>query len=178
MSISSHNIYDNVRTRVIVLHGGCVLLIPPGGDAQTWRLPGGGLCPDENLTDCGIREVLEETGIRVRALGVAFLREWVVPKYCPPEIDGQQGFGLEIFMYAHPLDPTTPLRPERAGLPTPSWVPLSEISGLPLWPKELKALAVALKAERVPAAVPTFVAQLESPWELPNETLAFNVPPL
>jgi hypothetical protein len=29
MSIFNHNIYENVRTRAIVLHQGCVLMIPP-----------------------------------------------------------------------------------------------------------------------------------------------------
>src|SRR5713226_8029358 len=177
MSISNQNIYDNVRTRVIVLHGGCLLLIPPGDDAQTWRVPGGGLCPDESLMDCAVREVFEETGMHIRVLSIAFLREWVVPKYCPPEIEGQTGFGLEVFMYAYPLDQGAALQPERAGLETPRWVPLSEISGLPLWPKELKTLGAALNAERVPFGVPSFVARLESPWEVPSETLAFNVPP-
>ena len=28
MSIFNHNIYDNVRTRAMVLHGGCLLLRP------------------------------------------------------------------------------------------------------------------------------------------------------
>lgn len=154
------------------------MLIPPGGDAQTWRVPGGGLSPDESLTDCAIREVLEETGIDVSVLGVAFLREWVVPRYCPPERELEAGFGLEVFVYAQPVDSATALRAERAGLPTPRWVPLSEISGLPLWPKELKSLAAGLNEGQVPLGVRSFLARLDSPWAMPSEILAFNVPAL
>lgn len=187
MSIFNHNIYDNVRTRVIVLHHGCLLLNPPHhevepqwsmrqGEIPTWRLPGGGIRPDESLTDCAVREVFEETGIPIRVLSIAFLREWVVPKYCVVPESEQAGFGIEVYMYACPIDETAAPRPERAGLPTPCWKPLQEISNLPLWPKEIKALAAALIAGRTPVGVPSFVSTLESPWEVPSEAIGFNVP--
>src|SRR5581483_2084448 len=84
------------------------------------------------------------SGVRCPRAGVAFLREWVVPRYCRPEREGEVGFGIEVFMYAQPADSARVPRPERAGLPTPRWVPLSEILGLPLWAKELKSLAGAV----------------------------------
>jgi 8-oxo-dGTP pyrophosphatase MutT (NUDIX family) len=82
MSIFNHNVFENIRTRAIVLHGGRLLLIPPGSDASeaAWGLPGGGLRPHESLAECLRREVLEETGIHVRIERVVFLREWVIPK--------------------------------------------------------------------------------------------------
>src|SRR5262249_19424159 len=65
VSIFSHDIYDNIRTRTIVLHQGHILLIPADsfgeGDGTVWRLPGGGLKPHETLAECARREVLEET---------------------------------------------------------------------------------------------------------------------
>jgi len=151
------------------------LLNPP--DEEAWHLPGGGLCPDESLTDCVIREVFEETGIQIRVLSIAFLREWVVPKYCVlPNGKEQAGFGLEVYMYACPVDGVVALRAERPGLAPPCWMPLSEISNLPLWPKEIKALAAAVIAGQKPFGVPSFVSKLDSPWEVPSDAIAFNLP--
>jgi 8-oxo-dGTP pyrophosphatase MutT (NUDIX family) len=84
MGIFSHDIYDNIRTRTLVLRDGCILLHPPGKEGDiwgsgAWGLPGGGLEPHESLAECARREVLEETGIVVRVGPIAFLREWVVP---------------------------------------------------------------------------------------------------
>src|SRR5689334_10846528 len=112
MSIFSHNIYDNIRTRTIVLHQGRVLMVPAGSTPEApvvWRLPGGGLEPHESLAECARREVLEETGISVRVGRIAFVYEWVVPKYVQtpdPDPDGRgQGYGLEVFHYATPEVP-------------------------------------------------------------------------
>src|SRR5713226_231301 len=99
MSIFSHNIYENLRSRVIVFHGSKLLLLEPVEAGTGWQLPGGGLEPNESLSECGEREVLEETGIAVRVTGVAFLREWVVPKYCVVQGGAGIGFGLEVYLY-------------------------------------------------------------------------------
>jgi hypothetical protein len=42
MSIFDHNIYENIRTRAIVLHRDCVLMIRPDSNADNaaWTLPG------------------------------------------------------------------------------------------------------------------------------------------
>jgi 8-oxo-dGTP pyrophosphatase MutT (NUDIX family) len=170
MSIFSHNVYDNIRTRVIVLHQGCLLLHPPRPTESAWQLPGGGLEPNESLADCAVREVWEETGVRVQVASVAFLREWVVPTYCSwPEATDQIGFGLEVYLYAYPEREPQEVRPEADAAPLPQWVPLAEIPHLPLWPKELKALALALQDGSRLSGVPSFVAQLESPLALPGE---------
>jgi ADP-ribose pyrophosphatase YjhB (NUDIX family) len=80
----THDIYRNVRTRVIILHEGKMLLHSPFADGtgrDAYRgLPGGGLHPNESLYECGEREVFEETGLRVKVTSVAFLRECIVPK--------------------------------------------------------------------------------------------------
>lgn len=169
MSIFSHNIFENTRTRVIVLHKGAVLLFPPEELGEGWRLPGGGLQPDESLAECAAREVFEETGLVVGVAGVAFLREWVVPKYCPqPAEPGQSGFGLEVYFYATPENGRLEPRAERSGAVCAQWVPLAEVPHLPLWPKELKALARALLGGATPRGVPSFTSQLESPWAEPD----------
>ena len=60
----THNIYRNIRTRVIVVRDGKMLLFPPGSDGtgrDPYRgPPGGGMKPNESLYECGEREVMEE----------------------------------------------------------------------------------------------------------------------
>src|SRR5262249_737410 len=118
VSIFSHNIYDNIRTRTIVLHQGRILLIPADGSSEGnrtgWRLPGGGLQGEESLGEWAGREVVEETGISVRIGRIALLREWVVPRYTQAADAGERhGFGLEVFHYAYPEEPVPPVRQEK-----------------------------------------------------------------
>lgn len=172
MSILSHNIYENVRTRTIVLHRGHTLLLPAVGSAPpdgtvVWRLPGGGLEPHETLAECARREVLEETGLAVRVGRIAFLLEWVVPRYAQTAEGGNgHGFGLEVFHYAALEDPIPALpepRRERPDLIPPRWVLLAEVPSLPLWPKELKILCRRLHEGRVPATSISVIGRLEGP---------------
>jgi phosphatase NudJ len=168
VSIFSHDIYDNIRTRTIVLHKGHILLIPADssdeGNSMVWRLPGGGLEPHESLAECARREVLEETGIPVRVGRIAFLREWVVPQYAPASdpADGH-GFGLEVFHYAYPEEPVPALRPEKPGARPAEWILLTEVPALPLWPKELKPLCQRLLEGQAPEGSISVLGQLESP---------------
>jgi 8-oxo-dGTP pyrophosphatase MutT (NUDIX family) len=169
MSIFDHNIYENVRTRAIVLHRGCVLMIPPSsaGDGA-WTLPGGGLCPHESLAECVRRETQEETGITVSVGRIAFLREWIVPRHArstapDPNAHGH-GYGLEVFHYATPEEPLLTIRPEQPGDGAAEWVPLSELPMLPLWPKELRILGQRLLQAQPPEGSVSILAQLESPW--------------
>jgi hypothetical protein len=105
-----------------------------------------------------VREVREETGLSVSVQSIAFLREWVVPTYCSlPDAAGRVGYGLEVYLYASPQHPCTMLRPESPTDPTPCWVGLDKIAELPLWPKEVKALAGALASGAMVLGVPSFV---------------------
>lgn len=73
------------RSRVLLLHG-----IDPRRpqDGGFWFTPGGGLEPDENVLECAIRELREETGLVVaadeltgpiweRRAGFEFMGEWL-----------------------------------------------------------------------------------------------------
>jgi 8-oxo-dGTP pyrophosphatase MutT (NUDIX family) len=176
MSIFNHHIYDNIRTRVIVIYDHTLLLLPPDDAASAWRLPGGGLEPHESLADCAVREVQEETGLSVSVHSIAFLREWVVPTYCPlPDAAGRVGYGLEVYLYASPQFPLTTLRPERPTDPMPCWVALADVPVLPLWPKELKTLAADLNSGGRVLGVPSFVSQLEPPLAVPSP-IVWNIP--
>lgn len=162
MTISSHNIYENVRTRVVVTHDGKMLLLEPSEKRAGWRLAGGGLEPDESLADCAVREVMEETGIPIQVTTIAFLVEWVTPKYCIVPEEGD-GFGLEVYLYATPSTDQIEPRRENPDAPLGHWIPFAEVARLPLWPKELKTLANWLAAGNVPQGVPSFVSKYESP---------------
>src|SRR5262245_45914852 len=164
MVIFNHNVYDSIRTRVIVLHRARMLLLPPPRDGEGWQVPGGGLEQNESLSECAVREVFEETGLHIQVASIAFLREWVVPRHCvlPDEPEGI-GYALEVFLYAYPAGTETALRPEMPGVGHPRWIPLAAIPQLPLWPKELKTLAASLLAGAEVYGVPSFVSQLESP---------------
>lgn len=166
ISIFSHNIYQNIRTRTIVLHQGRILLHQPGKDeGNVWKVPGGGLEPHESLAECARREVLEETGVPVRVGRIAFLLEWVVPRYTPAFEQGDgHGYGLEVFHYAHPEEPVVEPRAEFPGEPPACWVPLADVPALPMWPKQLKDLCLRLSTGQVPEGGYTFLGQVESPY--------------
>src|SRR5215217_5043650 len=141
MSIFSHNIYDNVRTRVIITQARKLLLLEPYKPGAGWQLPGGGLEINESLAECGEREVFEETGIAVKVTNVAFLLEWVVPKYCTVPGEEGIGFGLEVYLYAQPVTDQLEPRLEHPQAQRAHWILLDEVPALPLWPKQLKTLA-------------------------------------
>ncbi len=174
MSVFNHSVFENIRTRAIVLYRGCLLLIPPGsaGPEAAWGLPGGGLRPHESLAECARREVLEETGIVVRIGRVVFLREWVVPKYVQstaPDPDTRgYGYGLEVFHYASPEEPPPAPRPEQPGAPVPRWIRLADVPSLPLWPKELKVLCQRLQDGRAPEGTVSVLGLNEGPLARPE----------
>jgi|SRR5579859_2117545 len=172
MNIFSHNIYENIRTRTIVLYQGCVLLHPPGKDGsyEAWKLPGGGLEPNESLADCARREVLEETGITVRVGKIAFLVEWIVPRYTQaPEGGEGHGYGLEVYHYASPEEPLSEPQPEFAGEPVARWVPFAEVPHLPVWPIQLKDLCQQLSEGLEPVGSPVVIGEVGSPWARAGE---------
>ncbi len=174
MSIFSHSIFENVRTRVIVIHDGAMLLLPPGTNSEAaWSPPGGGMERDESLAECAAREVLEETGIAVDIGRVAFLREWVAPRYCTNPEDpggaGEFGFGMEVFFYA--------TRAASGDVPRAQcewdahWVKLEDVPGLALWPNELKSLALAIAAQTTPPGVHSFVTDFIDPTTPPGDVI-------
>jgi 8-oxo-dGTP pyrophosphatase MutT (NUDIX family) len=171
MGIFSHNIYENIRTRTIVLYQGCILLHPPEKDGGIWGsgaygFPGGGLETNESLADCARREVLEETGITVHVGAIAFLLEWVVPKYTQALEQGSgYGYGLEVFHYAYPEEPVAAIRAEKPGEAPALWVPLAKVPELPIWPRQIKDLCRRLAEGEPPEGCLSFLGKIESPWE-------------
>jgi ADP-ribose pyrophosphatase YjhB (NUDIX family) len=131
------------------------------------------------------REVFEESGLRVKARSVAFLREWVAPKHWPldttremlvargvPRAETEQAdhaYALEVWMWADLMDGEGG-QPDRADMiegPC-KWVPLAEVEKEPVFPPELKALARDLAAGGRPVGVPLFTSGLGVPWDEPD----------
>jgi 8-oxo-dGTP pyrophosphatase MutT (NUDIX family) len=182
MGIFSHNIYENIRTRTIVLYQGNMLLHPPqrDGGSGAWTLPGGGLELHESIAECARREVFEETGITVRVGKIAFLLEWIVPKYSQalePEEGEGYGYGLEVFHYAYPEEPLAQIQAEQAGDEPAQWIPLVEVPELPIWPRQLKELCRHLANGKTPEGCFSFTGQIESPWtKATDDPFAVNEP--
>jgi len=161
LSIFSHNIFENVRTRTIVLHNGRILLHPPRGGGPAWALPGGGLEPGESLAECAAREVLEETGVQVQVGRIAFLVEWIVPTYTSALEPGEgHGFGIEVYHYAWPVDPQVRTAAEFADDQPPQWVPFAEVEKLPIYPKQIKTLCRRLaEGQSVPDGAVSMIGE-------------------
>jgi ADP-ribose pyrophosphatase YjhB (NUDIX family) len=70
-----------LSVRALILHRGKLLLVNawPGGVSDLWCAPGGGVEPGRSLPENLIREVFEETGLRVRVGRPALVNEFHDP---------------------------------------------------------------------------------------------------
>ena len=70
-----------VAARAIILHEGRLLLVNawPGGRSDLWCAPGGGVERGQSLTETLIREVAEETGLRIVVGEPALVNEFHDP---------------------------------------------------------------------------------------------------
>lgn len=68
-----------IRVAGLLVHDRRILLVKHRGQSF-WLLPGGRLDDDESLHDCVVREIREETGIKVRAHDPVFLGDFLSGK--------------------------------------------------------------------------------------------------
>ena len=87
------------QKRVLYLHGK-----ESGSGRQFWVMPGGGLATDESFEDAAVREVLEETGIRVDLGPCVWTRRHVF------EMSGKPYDQYERYFIAHV--PDTKIQPK------------------------------------------------------------------
>ncbi|MFD2474815.1 NUDIX hydrolase [Amycolatopsis silviterrae] len=121
----------NLRCSALVLREDAVLLCRR---ADGWVLPGGTPAGDESAAGCARRETLEETGLEVVPVGVAFVLD------ATNSAAGQ--YLMEIVFLAHADDKSALPYETEAGL-VPEFVPLQRLPDLSLRPpigKHIQAL--------------------------------------
>jgi 8-oxo-dGTP pyrophosphatase MutT (NUDIX family) len=86
-----------------------------------WNLPGGRQQPGELLIETVAREVFEETGLRVRVSGLAYVSE---------SYDGDRHFLNATFLVEPDADSPLDIRVPEAGdhVDAAEWVPLADIA--------------------------------------------------
>ena len=113
----------------LAVHQGRVLLVAssyPNQPRPLWNLPGGRQQPGELLAETVVREVLEETGLRVEVDQLAYVSE---------SYDGEQHFLNATFLVRPSFDGACPERSRRAQgdnggdhVVGVEWVPISELA--------------------------------------------------
>ena len=117
-----------LRVSVVLIRGDEILLIRHRRDARFyWVLPGGGLEPGESLTDCGAREIREETGLEVGIQRLLYVGEVRSPS-------GRKHV-LDLIFLGELAEVGQRLRPSRHWvIEEPRFVPLRDLPSVALYP--------------------------------------------
>lgn len=75
------HLHHRIAARALILHEGRLLLVNawPGGQSDLWCAPGGGAERGQSLTETLMREVAEETGLRIAVEEPALVNEFHDP---------------------------------------------------------------------------------------------------
>ena len=106
----------------LALHEGRVLLVAssyPNQPHPLWNLPGGRQQPGELLAETVVREVLEETGLRVEVERLAYVSE---------SYDGEQHFLNATFLVRLSFDFGQDDKKGEDHVVGVEWVPISELA--------------------------------------------------
>lgn len=109
------------RTRVIVTAGDKVLLVKGWLGAGQWILPGGGTHRGENPLKAAVREVREETGIKLDPVSLKTLDTMEVREY---------GFRFTCVIYVADLKDAPALKPQPLEITEVAWVSRSDLANL------------------------------------------------
>jgi 8-oxo-dGTP pyrophosphatase MutT (NUDIX family) len=130
--------------KALILRGRSVLLQACRFDGQAvYLLPGGTQEFGESLIEAVRREVLEETGMRVRVDGLLWVREFIARNHLP--VAGGGDHAVEIIFRCTPeagAEPGAGALPD-AGQFDVRWVPFAELPGITMWPETVKRLLIA-----------------------------------
>ena len=127
-----------------LIQNNAILMVRHAEPARSyWTLPGGGVEAGETGAEAAVREVFEETGLRVRPVRLLWEGVYGHGGRTSPE----RCFLVEL-EEREQVAPKLGLDPEEAHLPAASrvlqgaaWVPLNEMAGDPQVARVLRALA-------------------------------------
>lgn len=115
---------------VVVRKDDQFLIVHERKHGQLWYLPAGRVEPGESFQEAALRETLEESGIKVRLVGI--LRVEHSPK--------REGTRVRVIFLAEPVDNQAPKsKPDDESLGA-AWVKLEDLANYPLRSKEVNEL--------------------------------------
>lgn len=121
-----------VRSSALILREGKLLLVQlnaPTRPDPIWVPPGGEVLPGETLQEAVVREVKEETGLRVEPVRLSLHHQFVSPPFHAIE-----HYWLCDLAEGEPVLGDDPDRAGDAILIDIAWIPLSELSDRPIFP--------------------------------------------
>lgn len=129
--------------KALILRGRSVLLQVCLLDGRAvYLLPGGTQEFGEPLIETVRREVLEETGLRIRVDGLLWVREFIARNHLPVE-----GAGDHVVECIYRCTPEAGAEPGAGALPDAAqigvrWVPFAELPTITMWPEAVKRLLI------------------------------------
>jgi ADP-ribose pyrophosphatase YjhB (NUDIX family) len=117
-------------TTVVVRDG--EILLEHRVDNDLWALPGGALEPGETVAEAAMRETLEETGIRVRVVGLVGI--YSDPNHVIAYDNGEVRQQFSICLRSEPVGGE--LEAQRSEAKRVAWVPVTELDQLSIHPAQ------------------------------------------
>lgn len=149
--MSEHCVVD-LRCSVLLLRAGAVLLCQRSSSVAFWTLPGGSPRPDESSPAAAVREVYEETGLKVTVDRVFMTLETISQPYAPHR-------RIEVIFEGSERDYTAVPRQLEEGL-APVFMPIKQLEGKDLRPP----ISQEVQAFVEPRSGPAWANQWTVPW--------------
>ncbi len=111
------------RTRVLIRHNDELLVVKGWLGSDNWIFPGGGLHRGEDPAEGAVREVFEETGLKLDPKRLTFIFE--------REIISPQKMRFTCLVYGIDINSKPELKAPRHEITAISWQPISELLAQP-----------------------------------------------